>query len=621
MFTTNDVFVNLRTAVHIVGLDRQHFLQDVGGAVSFEGPHFHFAETLTAELRLAAERLLRDERVRTGRTGVHLLDDEVMQLQVVHVADRHRTFERFTRTAVVEAGLRLRRRELEALGFGVREGEVEHHADLLFRRTVKDRRRKGHAALEVVGEDEDFFVRQAVEVFVLARAVVNLIEEVTDLTDLFGTKHLFDTPADALGGPAEVNFEHLTDVHTRRHAQRVQDDVGGTTVGHVRHVFDRADLRDHALVAVAAGHLVAGLQTTTFGNVHLDHLQDARREFVTARELVFLDLVLAFVVFARGFNRLARKFDLVLSAFLFHAEVEELVARRPGEHVLREFHAGFVAFRTAGNLLADEETAQTIEGVAFDDAELVVQVAAIVLEFILDDAFGTLVALHAVAGEDLNVDDGARHAGRHAQRGVLHVRSLFAEDHAQKLFFRRELGFALGRDLADEHVARLHFGADVHDAGLVEAHELAFGEVRNVAGDFFGAELRVAGDHGELFDVDRRVAVVGDDAFGDQHRVFVVVAVPRHEGDQHVLTEGEFAHVGRSAVGNDVAAFNAVALDDDRTLIDVRRLVRTGELLQVVDVHARFAHHAFVVVDADHDAVVGYNKIEKRLINSTNLHF
>ena len=143
----------------------------------------------------------------------------------------------------------------------------------------------------------------------------------------------------------------------------------------------------------------------------------------------------------------------------------------------------------------------------------------------------------------------------------------------------------------------------MHDAGLVEAHELAFGEVRNVAGDFFGAELRVAGDHGELFDVDRRVAVVGDDAFGDQHRVFVVVAVPRHEGDQHVLTEGEFAHVGRSAVGNDVAAFNAVALDDDRTLIDVRRLVRTGELLQVVDVHARFAHHAFVVVDADHDAV------------------
>ena len=71
------------------------------------------------------------------------------------------------------------------------------------------------------------------------------------------------------------------------------------------------------------------------------------------------------------------------------------------------------------------------------------------LELVLDDAFGTLVALHAIAGEDLNVDDGARHASRHAQRRVLHVRSLFTEDHAQKLFFRRQLRFALRRDLAD----------------------------------------------------------------------------------------------------------------------------------------------------------------------------
>ena len=261
---------------------------------------------------------------------MHLLDDEVMQLQIVHVADRHGTFERLTRTTVVEARLRLRRGELEALSLGIREGEVQNHADLLFRRTVKDRRGKGHAVLEVVGEDEDLVVRQAVEIFVLARAVVNLIEEVADLTDLLGAQHLFDAPTDALGGPAEVNFEHLTDVHTRRHAQRVQDDVGGTAVCHVRHVFDRADLGDHTLVAVTAGHLVARLQTTTFGNVHLDHLQNARRKFVTARELVFLDLVLAFVVFARGFNRLAREFNLMLSGFFFHAKVEELVAGRPG---------------------------------------------------------------------------------------------------------------------------------------------------------------------------------------------------------------------------------------------------------------------------------------------------
>src|SRR5258706_14770353 len=33
-------------------------------SVGFERPHFHFAESLAAELRLAAQRLLRHERVR-----------------------------------------------------------------------------------------------------------------------------------------------------------------------------------------------------------------------------------------------------------------------------------------------------------------------------------------------------------------------------------------------------------------------------------------------------------------------------------------------------------------------------------------------------------------------------
>ena len=79
-----------------------------------------------------------------------------------------------------------------------------------------------------------------------------------------------------------MHFKHLTDVHTGRHAERVQNDVGGTTVGHVRHVFNRADLGDHTLVTVTAGHLVARLQTTAFGDVHLDHLEHARGQFVAA---------------------------------------------------------------------------------------------------------------------------------------------------------------------------------------------------------------------------------------------------------------------------------------------------------------------------------------------------
>ena len=60
-------------------------------AVSFQRPAFHFAETLTTELRLAAQWLLRDQAVRPGGTCVHLVVDQVVQLQHVHVANRDRT--------------------------------------------------------------------------------------------------------------------------------------------------------------------------------------------------------------------------------------------------------------------------------------------------------------------------------------------------------------------------------------------------------------------------------------------------------------------------------------------------------------------------------------------------
>jgi hypothetical protein len=45
-------------------------------AVRFERPHFHFSEPLSAELRLAAQRLLGDERVRPDGSRVDLVVDK-----------------------------------------------------------------------------------------------------------------------------------------------------------------------------------------------------------------------------------------------------------------------------------------------------------------------------------------------------------------------------------------------------------------------------------------------------------------------------------------------------------------------------------------------------------------
>ena len=87
--------------------------------------------------------------VGAGRAGVHLVVDEVVQLQEVHEAHGHRTVERVARAAVVERRLRLGGRELQLLGLFVREGQVEHHADLLFARAVEHGGGKGHAVGEV----------------------------------------------------------------------------------------------------------------------------------------------------------------------------------------------------------------------------------------------------------------------------------------------------------------------------------------------------------------------------------------------------------------------------------------------------------------------------------------
>src|SRR5438105_9950632 len=55
--------VDLGPAVDVVRLDGQELLENVRRAVGLERPHFHFAEALAARAGLAAQRLLRDERV------------------------------------------------------------------------------------------------------------------------------------------------------------------------------------------------------------------------------------------------------------------------------------------------------------------------------------------------------------------------------------------------------------------------------------------------------------------------------------------------------------------------------------------------------------------------------
>ena len=78
-----------------------------------------------------------------------------------------------------------------------------------------------------------------------------------------------------------MGFKNLTDVHSARNTEWVQDDVNRSTVCHVRHVGLRKNLRNNTLVTVTSGQLVAHADLALLSNENLDHLVHTRSKFAT----------------------------------------------------------------------------------------------------------------------------------------------------------------------------------------------------------------------------------------------------------------------------------------------------------------------------------------------------
>lgn len=201
--------------------------------------------------------------------------------------------------------------------------------------------------------------------------------------------------------------------------------------------------------------------------------------------------------------------------------------------------------------------------------------------------------------EDADADDLAVLTVRHLERRVANLARLLTEDRAEQALLRRQLGLALGRDLADEDVAGLDLGTDADDAALVQVGQDLFGDVRDVPGDLLGAELRVAGVDLVLLDVDRGENVVLHEALRQDDRVLVVVAFPRHDRHEQVLAERHLGVLGARTVGQDLTRLDPVALVDDGLLVDAGALVRATELVQRVGVARTVVGHDGDVVGGD----------------------
>src|ERR1035441_1963036 len=127
----------------------------------------------------------------------------------------------------------------------------------------------------------------------------------------------------------------------------------------------------------------------------------------------------------------------------------------------------------------------------------------------------------------------------------------------------------------------------------------------------FRSELRLAGLDLELLDVDGGVVVLLDHLLGDEDRVLVVVAAPRHEGDEDVAAERELALRRAGAVRENLPLGDAVALGDDGLLVDAGVLVRAPELQERVDVRAEIAGLPRLVLRRDpHDDAPRVDRVD-----------
>src|SRR5205823_1421478 len=272
----DDGLVNLGAAIDVVRLRREQLLQDVRGAVSFERPDFHFAEALAAELRFAAQGLLGNQRVRADGAGVNLVVDKMRKFEHVDVADGNGLIELLAGHAVVEHDLAVTRQA----------GDLQQVADFRFARAVKHRRGEGNAISETFGVFDQVVVFKLRERFPDGGLAEDFPEPAAQG---FGPDFLAEEALQAvgqlLGSPAKVRFENLADVHTRRNAKGVENNFHGGAVGKIGHIFLGHDAGDDALVAVAPGHFVADREFALHGDVNLDQLDHARRQFVALLEL------------------------------------------------------------------------------------------------------------------------------------------------------------------------------------------------------------------------------------------------------------------------------------------------------------------------------------------------
>ena len=182
---------------------------------------------------------------------MNLVVNQVTQLQDVSLTTGDRLTETLARAAIIEPGLtstRKLRNHIHTEMFAILLLIDVHQVAVSFNNYVRN-----------------FFLGSTVE---YRRCYVD-----RTFYDFIGV--LFVRPAPKCC-PTKMVFKQLTNIHTRRYTQRIQDNVNWRTVCQVRHVLNRQNARNNTLVTMTTRKLVALLNLTLLSNKNANEFVNTR---------------------------------------------------------------------------------------------------------------------------------------------------------------------------------------------------------------------------------------------------------------------------------------------------------------------------------------------------------
>ena len=201
-----------------------------------------------------------------------LIVNQVMELEVVHDTNSNRVIKGFTCTAIIENGLTVNDEELvfcsESFDEFFSVGCIVFDLFVCYCSILMSYLLEEVLTIDVFeGENlslEACHAETLCNVFFLS-------------TVEYGSH---DLPAKLLSCDTEVNLKYLTDVHSRRYAQRVEYDIQRSTVCKEGHIFGRKNSGNDTLVTVTTRHLVTYGDLTLLSDVNSDNVVNSGGELV-----------------------------------------------------------------------------------------------------------------------------------------------------------------------------------------------------------------------------------------------------------------------------------------------------------------------------------------------------